>query len=138
MIFQNLSHSAQLLAEKINSEKLSDITLAYISPDALSFCQLVATNLRLPLTNLPQNINTLIPPSNLIIVDDGSTPASEFNEYTDRLKKAHPDLNLIIASPIVLETDIPLLQSVSDSLLYLTSSSYLFSLQQFYADTPLV
>lgn len=132
MIFKNYSEAAELLRRKILEEGIEQPVFTLISSQARDFCLLVDSQL----TDFAQL--DLATTKTLVILDDGSTPAFEYNEYTDRVRQASPTTKIVIATPIVLESDIPIFGSFCDSFLYLTSAPAIFSVNQFYQDTPLV
>jgi len=75
-----------------------------------------------------------INPQNLIIVDNGSTLAIEYDEFTDEIRKKHPTTKIIIAVPIIPESEINILSKNCDTLLYLHADPFFFSLEQFYQE----
>jgi predicted phosphoribosyltransferase len=125
MIFKNYSESATLLAQKIKDNFDSNFSLTFISQESAVFAKKVSEILNTTLTDS-------IHPQNLIIIDNGSTLAIEYNEFTDRIRKTHPQTNIIIAIPIIPESEKSILSQNCDTLLYLHSDPYFFSLDQFY------
>ncbi|HBP50934.1 MAG: hypothetical protein US68_C0005G0053 [Candidatus Shapirobacteria bacterium GW2011_GWE1_38_10] len=127
MIFKNYSESAALLAQKIKENFGTDFTLTFINQESEAFAKKIADTLN---TNLSGSIN----PHNLIIIDNGSTLAVEYNEFTDKIRKTHPGTNITLAIPIIPESEKALLSENCDTLLYLHSDPYFFSLDQFYEE----
>ena len=127
MIFKNYSESAQLLAQKITENFDHNFTLTFISPESEAYAQKIASLLKTKLTN---SIN----PKNLIIIDNGSTSSTEYNEFTDEIRKTHPTTNIVIAIPIIPESEKTILSQNCDILLYLHSDPYFFSVNQFYEE----
>jgi len=125
MIFKNYSESAALLAQKIKENFGNNFSLTFINSESEAFAKKVAENLGV---DLIESIN----PQNLIIVDNGSTVAVEYNEFTDEIRKTHPTTNIIIAIPIIPESEKETLSQNCDTLLYLHTDPYFFSLDQFY------
>jgi len=126
MTFKNYSESAKLLADKIKEEGIANPIFTFINPDAASYCRLVTFN---PIAYADLQLPT---PANLVILDDGNTRASEFAPFTDRIRKIYPETNIIIAVPVIPESDIESLKSACDSLIYLHVDPYFFSVNQFY------
>lgn len=125
MIFKNYSETAQLLAEKIKENFDKNFSLTFISQESAAYAQKIADNLN---TNLNESIN----PKNLIIIDNGSTLAEEYNEFTDKIKRSLPSTNIIIAIPIIPESEKEILSQNCDTLLYLHADPFFFSVDQFY------
>lgn len=128
MIFKNYSESAQLLASKIAEEGISKPVFTFINPDAQNYCHLVSPEL-IPFMELH-----LSSPSTLIILDDGSTSATEYNEFTDRIRKEYPETFIVIAIPVIPESEKNTLEAACDSLLYLHSEALFFNINQFYQE----
>jgi hypothetical protein len=128
MIFKNYSESAQLLANKIAEEGINKPIFTCINPEVQNYCRLIAPNL------IPFNELHLPSPSTLVILDDGSTPASEFNEFTDRIRKEYLETFIVIAIPVIPESEKKTLESACDSLLYLHAEPLFFSINQFYQE----
>jgi len=126
MIFKNYSESAQLLAQKIKENfESTKYSLTFISPESKDFAQKVAEYLQTDLNESTQ-------PQNIIIIDNGSTPATEYNEFTDEIKKTHPTTNITLAIPLIPESEKDTLSQNCDTLLYLHADPYFFSVDQFY------
>ena len=132
MIYKNPSQAASLLAEKIRQSNLANPCLFYLNPTAVAFCQLVAKQLSLPLTFLPDQISSLPPNPNLIIIDDGSTRAVEYNESIDLVKKTSPTTNVTLAIPVIPASEKEILKNTADGLIYLHCEPLFFSVDQFY------
>ncbi|MBP9817872.1 hypothetical protein KBC75_03945 [Candidatus Shapirobacteria bacterium] len=138
MLFKNIADSASQLALRIQSENLAHLDLMYISPDAKEFADLVSQNLHQK-DSLLLNIEHLaLSTEHLVIVDDGSTPSNEFDEFTVRLRKLYPQVKTVLAIPIIPEAEVKNLEICCDSLIYLSAEPLFFSLKQFYSDTPLI
>lgn len=127
MIFKNYSETATLLAQKIKDEFNDNFSLTFINPESEEFANKIGSILN-------TNLNELINPQNLIIIDNGLTPSVEYNEFTDQIRKKHPTTNLIIAIPIIPESEKEILSENCDTLLYLHSDPYFFSVDQFYEE----
>jgi len=125
MIFKNYSESASLLAQKIKENFDKNFSLTFISQESADYAKKVAEYLN-------SDLNESLDPQNLIIIDDGSTLATEYNEYTDEIRKKHPTTNIIIAIPVIPESEKETLSENCDTLLYLHADPYFFSLNQFY------
>ena len=134
MVFKNRAESAQLLSQRIREEVGADFTLTYISPDSQAFAQFVAQNLNSKLTFFPNSrfANSLI--RKFIIIDDGSTSSQEYNEFTDKIRRASPQTKIIVAIPVIPESEKSQLEANCDTLLYLHADPYFFSINQFYED----
>ena len=128
MIFKNYSDSARQLSDKIKVEGIVNPIFTYINPDAKSYCQLVTAN---PVSSLDLKLPT---PASLVILDDGNTRALEFSEFTDRIRKTNPQTNIIIAVPVIPESEKKTFESACDSLIFLHSDPLFFSVNQFYQD----
>jgi hypothetical protein len=126
MIFKNYLEAANLLTNKIKEEGIVKPVFTFINPDAKKFALLVSPNLI--------NFSDFQPtsPSTLIILDNGSTNAVEYNEYTDRIHKNFPTTKIVIAIPVIPESEKAVLESVCDTLIYLHSDPYFFSVNQFF------
>ncbi|MGI5840770.1 MAG: hypothetical protein ACOX6N_00910 [Patescibacteria group bacterium] len=137
MIFKNTKESASLLSQKI-AEELSlnsnNSLLCYINPDSKDFCQLVADSLKLNISFLPNTITGIDPKNTLylLIIDNGDTRAVEYNEYTDILRKKIPETQIIIAAPVIAQSEEEILKNCSDRLIALHVEPYFFSVSQFY------
>lgn len=131
MIFKNRADSANLLAQKIKEEIGADFTLVYINPDSKDYSQLLATNLSVSAYPFSNNLNFS---HNLLITDDGSTNAQEYNEFTDKIRKSFPQTKIIIAIPVIPESEKSILESNCDTLIYLHADPYFFSINQFYQE----
>lgn len=127
MIYKNYSETALLLAQKITENFKNNFSLTFISSESKDFAQKVADNLGVKLVDT-------INPQNLIIVDNGSTLAVEYDEFTDEIRKKHPTTKIIIAVPIIPESEINILSKNCDTLLYLHADPFFFSLEQFYQE----
>lgn len=127
MIFKNYSESASLLAQKIKENFDHSFSLTFISSESKDYAQKVAEFLNV-------DLNDSIKPQQLIIVDNGSTLAEEYNEYTDNIRKKHPTTNITLAIPVIPESEKETLAKNCDTLLYLHSDPYFFSVDQFYID----
>lgn len=127
MIYKNYSETAHLLAKKITENFENNFSLTFISSESKDFAKKVADNLGVKLVD-PIN------PQNLIIVDNGSTLAVEYDEFTDEIRKKHPTTKIIIALPIIPDSEINILSKNCDTLLYLHADPFFFSLEQFYQE----
>lgn len=127
-IFKNYSDSAAQLAQKITEEGIAHPIFTYINPDAYQYCQKVNPSL-VPFSNLNLSLA-----STLIILDDGSTSAVEYNEFTDRIHQQFSTTKVIIAIPVIPESEKPILQSACDTLIYLHADTLFFSVNQFYQE----
>lgn len=129
MIYKNYSETAQLLSQKIqeNFEDKNSYTITFINQESADFAKKICEFLQ---TDLTESVH----PKNLIIVDNGSTLADEYNEFTDEIRKTHPTTKIILAIPIVPESEVEKLSENCDTLLYLHSDPYFFSLNQFYEE----
>ena len=137
MIYKNYSETAQLLAQKIKEfmeevethdrASLPKYSLTFINQESGPFAQKIAEI-------LGTDLNDSTTPKNLIIIDNGATLAQEYNEFTDEIKKTHPSTNIIIAIPIIPESEKEILEKNCDTLLYLHADPYFFSLDQFYEE----
>ncbi|MFA6518688.1 MAG: hypothetical protein WCV93_03530 [Candidatus Shapirobacteria bacterium] len=148
MVFKNRSESAQLLSQKIKEEIGADFALTYISPDSQSFAQLLANNLKTNPKFLPDlfsNSEAKRSPSQtdkfvdslirrFVIIDEGSTNSQEYNEFTDRIRKTFPQTKIIIAIPVIPESEKSQLEANCDTLIYLHADPYFFSINQFYQE----
>jgi len=126
MIFKNYLEAANLLAAKIKEEGITNPIFTYISPESKNFASLVSPSLISFSDFKPTN------PTTLVILDNGSTNAVEYNEFTDRIRKKYPTTNIIIAIPVIPESEKNTLESVCDTLIYLHSDPYFFSVDQFF------
>ncbi|KKR67336.1 MAG: hypothetical protein UU09_C0032G0018 [Microgenomates group bacterium GW2011_GWA2_40_6] len=126
MIFKSYSEAADLLANKIKEEGITAPVFTYINPDAKTFALLVSPNL-VDFSNL-----NLTSPSTLVIVDNGSTNSIEYNEFTDIIRKNYPTTKIVLAIPVIPESEKATLESVCDTLIYLHADPYFFSLSQFF------
>jgi len=126
MIFKSYSEAASLLAQKIKEEGITNPIFTYINPDAKSFALLVSPNL-IDFPNLD-----LTSPSTLVIIDNGSTNSVEYNEFTDKTRKNYPTTKIVLAIPVIPESEKATLVSVCDTLIYLHSDPYFFSINQFF------
>lgn len=138
MLFKNIADAASQLASRIQDENLTDFTVTYINPDSKPFADLVSSQLHKKDSLLLHINSLLIINSSLVIIDDGSTPETEFDEFSNRIRQLHPTTRIILAVPIILESKIDSLKKACDSLIYLTAEPIFFSLKQFYSDTPLI
>jgi hypothetical protein len=129
MIFKSYSESAQLLAARIAEEGIANPIFTFINPDAANYCHLVS-----PQAVIFDQLQLSPSPSTLVILDDGSTPAAEYNEFTDRIRKNYPETYIVIAIPVIPESEKTTLESAGDSLLYLHADPLFFSINQFYQE----
>lgn len=127
MIFKNYFESASLLAQKIKENFNENFSLTFVSSESKDYAQKVADILK-------STLNDSINPHQLIIIDNGSTLAEEYNEFTDEIRKKHPTINITLAIPIIPESEKETLNKICDTLLYLHSDPYFFSVDQFYID----
>lgn len=132
MIFKNPAESASLLAQKIQSEQLQNPMLVYIDRDDQAYCRLVAQNLNLPLSYLPDLISNLPATPNIIILDSGQTSAQEYNEFTDIIRKKLSTTQITLAIPVIPTAEETTLKSLCDRLLTLHIEPLFFSIDQFY------
>lgn len=137
MIFQNPTESAKLLAQKIIEEgiDIQKSLLVYIDPEDKKYCQIIADELKTNLYFLPdlfQNKDQLTNTKNIIILDSGNTRGVEYNEFTDKLRKDFPTLEIILAIPIIAQSEEEILKSNCDQLLTLGVEPLFFSINQFY------
>jgi len=130
MIFKNYSESAKLLADKIKEEGIVNPIFTFINPEAENYCKLISPNLIE--FSVIRNLKFVI--RNLIILDDGSTNSSEYNEFTDQIRKKYPETFIIIAIPVIPESEKSVLESAGDSLIYLHADPLFFSVNQFYQE----
>ena len=128
MIFKNYSESAKLLSDKITEEGIVNPIFTFINPDAENYCKLISPSA------IPFNLLNLPSPSTLIILDDGSTNSSEYIEFTNQIRKKYPETFIVIAIPVIPESDKNLLESACDSLLFLHADPLFFSVNQFYQE----
>lgn len=128
-IFKNYSESAKSLLDLITAEQITNPIFTYINPDAENFCRLITPNL-VPFFDLQPSVS-------IIILDDGSTRASEFVEYTDQIKKKFPQSQIIIATPVIPASEEKIFQANCDRLLTLHIEPLFFSLDQFYISPTL-
>ncbi|MCX6726659.1 MAG: hypothetical protein NTY75_02460 [Candidatus Shapirobacteria bacterium] len=126
-IFKNYSDSARQLFSRVKEESINPI-FTYINPDAKNYCLLVSSHL-VEFSEI-RNLKFVI--RNLVILDDGSTNSVEFNEYTDRIRESSPTTKIIIAIPVIPESEKATLESVCDTLIYLHAEPLFFSINQFY------
>jgi predicted phosphoribosyltransferase len=138
MIFQNPIESAKLLAQKIIEEGI-DIRkslLVYIDPEDQKYCQIIADELKQKLIFLPNLlIDTqyqILDTKYLIIADSGNTRGVEYNEFTDKIRKEFPTLEIILAIPVIAQSEEEILKSNCDQLLTLGIEPLFFSINQFY------
>jgi hypothetical protein len=131
-IFTTLSDSAAQLAAKIKDENIQNYSLFYISPDSQQFANMVAKILNTSVSEMFDPQLLIINYKFLIIIDSGSSRASEFNEYTDVIRKKFPEINIIIAVPVIPESEKSTFESVCDTLIYIHSDPLFFSVNQFY------
>ncbi|MDP4009417.1 MAG: hypothetical protein Q8P53_00325 [Candidatus Shapirobacteria bacterium] len=139
MIFKDRSESAKFLSQKIREEIISSYFLTYIDPDSQKYCQLIANNLNQKLEFLPSLLATrkLKETPRLVILDDGQTDGQEFNEFTDKIRKEHPLINITIAVPVIAQSEQKLFQEACDQLLTLIVEPLFFSVNQFYENQNL-
>lgn len=133
-IFKNSSDAALALSKLILAENLSDPVFTFISPDAQNFCQLIVQQLHTSLVNF-SDIFLKFTTSNfrsLIILDDASTRATEFIEFTDLARQKFPQSQIIVAIPFVPQSEESVFKNNSDRLLTLHVEPLFFSPGQFY------
>ncbi len=137
MIFQNPSHSAQLLSQKIKDENLTSVIPVSINPDAYHYCQMVCQNLGLTLTPLETIINQKqnIDSQHILLLDDGSTRVGEYPQFVDYLRQHFTTSNIIIAVPFIPKSEEDQFRGLSDSLLTLHIEPLFFSPSQFYQNS---
>jgi len=126
-IFKNSSEAALALKKLITDESLSLATFTSINPDAIDFCQQVNHQL----TPFPD----IHPQGFLVIIDDGSTRASEFVNYTDSIRHQFPQTQIIIATPFVPQSEEAIFKNNCDRLLTLHVEALFFDINQFYQQT---
>jgi predicted phosphoribosyltransferase len=139
MLFSSPQQSSQLLAQKLGEEFTSTSLLVFINSDAQKYCQLIAQNLSQPLSYLPDLLTPNTPSlilkhTSITILDDGSTPASEFTEFVTWLRQHHSSVNLAIATPVCSKSDEVIFQQLFDVFLCLHADPLFFSLNQFYQE----
>jgi len=127
MIFKNYSESAALQAQKIKDEFDGNFSLTFINPESETFAKKVAEYLN---STLDESVH----PQYLVIIDNGITPSVEYNEFTDEIRKNHPSTDIIIAIPVIPESEKATLSQNCDTLLYLHADPYFFSVDQFYEE----
>lgn len=135
MIFKNQQESANLLAQKIKEEVGNDLKnylFTYIDLEDKNYCELITQELNQELKYLPDLLSKTLNIKNLIILDSGNTNGQEYNEFTDQIRKKYPEIKIIIAVPVIPESEEKLLQSNCDSLIYLHADPLFFSTHQFY------
>lgn len=143
MIFQNPTESAKLLAQKIIEEgiDLSKSLLVYIDTEDQKYCQIIADELKIKLNFLPDlilNTQYLIPNTkNIIIVDSGNTRGVEYNEFTDKIRSEFPTVDIVLAIPVIPESEEKILKQNCDELLTLYIEPYFFSINQFYIENKI-
>ncbi len=109
-------------------------------PGNIAYCQLIASNLKIPLTYLPNLFKNQ--PSNpqpllFILVDDGNTNSVEYNEFTDKIRSLYQLAKIIIAIPVIPSSETQALEASCDTLIYLHADPYYFSVNQFYQNPSL-
>lgn len=133
-----MSESAKLLAKRIMEEgiDIQKSTFVYIDPDDQNYCEIIASELKIKLNFFPNiilNTKQLIPDiKNIIITDSGNTRATEYIEFTDKIRKLFPTTKIILAIPVIPESEEKLLKENCDQLLTLFVEPYFFSINQFY------
>lgn len=127
-IFKNYSDSAQRLTDKIAEEGIATPIFTYINPEAKGFCQLIS-----PGSTYFFDLR-LSGPTTLVFLDDGSTRASEFVEYTDQIRQKHPQIQIIIAIPVIPQSEEEIFKANCDCLLTLHIEPLFFSINQFYQE----
>lgn len=124
-IFKNFSDSTSQLLTRIQ-EETSGPVFTYINPEAKNYCSLISSDL------IDINNYSSIAPTTLVILDDGSTRVSEYIEYTDRIRNLFPTTKIIIAVPVIPESEKTQFESICDTLMYLHSEPLFFEINQFY------
>ncbi len=125
-IFKNYSEAASALSNLLKSENLTTPIFTYINPDAQDFCQLIAPDTK-PFFDV-----SFTKPATAVILDDGSTRANEFVEYTDQLRHLYPQNQIVIATPFVPESEEEIFKSNCDRLITLHVEPLFFDIHQFY------
>lgn len=138
MIFQNPAESAKLLAQKIIEEgiDLQKSTLTYIDPDDQKYCEIITSELKTKLNFLPDLVLStkyqIQDTKYLIITDSGNTRGTEYIEFTDKIRKLFPTIQIILVIPVIPESEEKILKQNCDQLLTLFVEPYFFSINQFY------
>jgi predicted phosphoribosyltransferase len=135
MIFKSPKESAELLAQKIKEEDLSNPTLTYVTEDSFDFAMDVANVLNLRISNLSKlllDTPTINVGHNLIIIDSGVVRGSEYTEYADKIRKTFPQTVITIAVPVIPQAEEAIFKSDCDRLVVLHTEPLFFSLSQFY------
>lgn len=131
MIFKNLSTAADLLSKLIKEANFSNFSLVYINSDSKDLADLVSANLDIT-ASLLADPKKLITTRYLIIIDLGNTIATEYNEFTDIIRRSSPEVNLCLAIPVIPESEKEALLATFDQLFYLHADPYFFSVGQFF------
>ncbi|MBU1130198.1 hypothetical protein KKE45_02650 [Patescibacteria group bacterium] len=139
MLFDNPLQAANQLSQKLKYEHLPPNSLVTaITKKGEYFAKPISQNLNLKynfLFSLFSAPNQLLQTNSLILIDDGSTNAQEYNEYTDKIRKINPKIQIILAIPIIPTTEEKLLKKNCDRLIYLHSEKLFFDIKQFYKNT---
>lgn len=128
MIFKNYSNSAQILAQKIldNFPGATIIVCLNSSHPHLNQYRQKLSNF------LDEQRKTPVDSNLLIISDPGLSQSADFEKPILALRKLYPRLKIVVAIPVIAESQKAHLQSLCDSLIYLHSEALFFSLNQFY------
>ena len=125
-IFKNYSDSANQLSKLIADEQIVNPVFTYINPDAKNYCQLVC-----PESSYFFDLHPSLP-ATIVILDDSSTRATEFIEFTDQIKQKYPAAQITIAVPVVPQSEEATFKANCDRLLTLHTEPLFFSINQFY------
>jgi predicted phosphoribosyltransferase len=128
MIFKNYSDSAQILAKKI-LDNFPGATIVVCLNSSHSHLDQYRQKLS---DFLNKQRQTPVDSNLLIISDPGLSQSADFEKPILALRKLYPRLKIIVAIPVIAESQKTHLQSLCDSLIYLHSETLFFSLNQFY------
>jgi predicted phosphoribosyltransferase len=137
MIFKDQNETARLIADKIKDElslTKENSILGYINPDSKNFCKTITNHLKLQSHYLPQIFSkkSTADIRYFLIIDNGDTRGQEYNEFTDLIHKTFPSCQIIIATPVIPQSEENILKDCSDRLLFLHIEPLFFSMSQFY------
>ncbi|MFA6250562.1 MAG: hypothetical protein WC686_03610 [Candidatus Shapirobacteria bacterium] len=135
MVFKNQAESASLLSARIQAEIPSEYLLCYINPEAQGYADLIAKQLETQAFDLSKSIGHLPQANAILIIDTGDTRAAEYSEYSDLIRRTFPETKIIIAVPVVPQSEEATFKTNCDSLLTLHVEPLFFSMSQFYPQT---
>lgn len=128
MIFKNYSESASTLAKKILDSFPGANTVVCLDSSHPHLDQY-----RQKLSDFLKEHRQSSSDSNLLIISDpGLNQFTHFEKPILELRKLYPRLKIVIALPVVSESQKAQFQSLCDSLIYLHSEPLFFSPNQFY------